>query len=362
MNKCGFKFLSIIFFASVAFQAFADEWDWLTGRSQIQQTIYVDVDAANFRWAPYINGSTVMARLPRNARLKVINKNDFFGGGTWYYVSDGRGHEGWISANVVSNHPTHPSAAVSRVASARPESVPTPKARPQIKQAEAAPAPEPAPAASTPPAETPAPPPPPPARAQVQAAPAPSAAPAPEAPTPSKRNTGFEFPDPPKNSKTEQVASGTGHEHAKVEKAEGCLTRIPTGSHSSEKDRAILASIEDVLGGTLADSRFVLGKGSKLKAGGTKVTVTVSSAAADRIQLNFVGSQYIKELNQSFSKDGSVATKLCVAKGMISAFPIGTGDTSGNEKPITLVRHGKRIIVNGALADTELSNEVFVRQ
>jgi hypothetical protein len=150
-----------------------------------------------------------------------------------------------------------------------------------------------------------------------------------------------------------------------VEKADGCLSSMPT-KNSSDKDKGILASIEEVLSGKLNNAKFTLGSTSKMRKAGVKVNVSVTSTKQGRIQLNIAGSYLIPVLNIPRAKSGSSLTELCVDKGVITATPIGANDAQGNESKLTLTKtkRGKGVIVNGSLAgfDTKVENEVLVRQ
>src|SRR4051794_22498161 len=121
MNSRGFKFFlyfMIVFAAPVALAGYDDmvpEPRWGSSQnsygSNASGTLYINAEGANFRSAPFINGSRVFSVLKRNSPLKVIYKSSYSDSGSWYFVRDTNGREGWVSARVVSKNKTMTPAA-----------------------------------------------------------------------------------------------------------------------------------------------------------------------------------------------------------------------------------------------------------
>jgi len=167
MKTCGFQFLTIAIASLLGLPAFGwnlfgnnDDSSYSGYESNASGTIYVKSQAANFRSAPFLDGSSVFGTFRQNTALRVIRKDSYSDSGTWYFVSDGHGHTGWINSHVVSGHPVsqaQPSSA--RVAQRSETTAPTPRARPaqRVAQNSTAPVPSAEPASAAPAAAAPAP-------------------------------------------------------------------------------------------------------------------------------------------------------------------------------------------------------------
>lgn len=365
MKACGLH-LSILLFVGVAsLPAFAD-WnffgnnaDYSGYQSNASGTVYVRVEGANIRSAPFVNGSSVFSVLPHNTRLRVIRKDSYSDSGTWYFVSDGRGHTGWVNAHLLSSRPAQSSSAAR---SSRSRHVVRARASMRASSATASPSAAPAPTSTASPSTVA------PAAASSSAA-TPSTGPQPAVAgwhDPVQKMDSSAFPPPPDfsvNSKAQpasatpsvakqQPAAATpppakpaAAASAKSESPKrvarkapsknGCITHYPSQNlptDASEKqrkewdqDHEILTEVQQAIHGKILRANYANQLSSMYD-----ITLNFPAESKGRfssapIFLNFTGG--IRGSKSSTIRSGVV---ICVKNGVITANLVDKGSGSSN--------------------------------